>query len=95
MVITVLEGKVPVDKTTLLIEKYREIVSQKPPSIKKTYLANDAAMPMVWRIITVWRSQEDLESMRKQGTPAGVLVFRVAGSEPVLSVYQVKEQSTE
>jgi hypothetical protein len=38
----------------------------------------------------LWTSREALMAMRQQGgTPAGVLMFRAAGAEPSLSVYEV------
>jgi hypothetical protein len=49
----------------------------------------DAADSTRWRIETLWTSREVLTAMRQVGTPAGVLMFRAAGAEPTLSVYDV------
>jgi hypothetical protein len=37
------------------------------------------------------RAGEVLAAMRQAGTPAGVLMFRAAGTEPTLSVHDVVE----
>jgi hypothetical protein len=42
-----------------------------------------------WRIQTWWASRDALEAMRGAGTPAGVLMFRAAGAEPALSIFEV------
>lgn len=46
-----------------------------PPQIVESFLAQSAAHPTLWRILTVWRSREALEQIRQSGeTPAGVLI---------------------
>ncbi|MBI3379861.1 hypothetical protein HY029_03850 [Candidatus Gottesmanbacteria bacterium] len=93
MVITILEGEVSEEKASVLINKYKDTIKQIPPEIVDTYLVHDTKNRLLWRIITIWKSKEDLEEMRKKGTPAGVLIFRSAGAEPTLSIYEVVEYS--
>ena len=93
MVVTILEGKISLDKIPLLQKKYSEILKNKPPSIEKSYLLVDSENQNMCQIITIWKSREDIDEMRKQGTPAGVLLFREVGTEPTLSIYEVIGQS--
>lgn len=90
---TILEGIVPQEMASRLKEKFERILKEKPDSIVKTYLIQDLKNTDIWRLITVWRSREALDEMRKQGTPAGVLVFRSVGAEPTLSIYEIQVQS--
>jgi heme-degrading monooxygenase HmoA len=96
MVITVLEGRVPPKNVNVLREAYRTMgINKLPPAIEETFLAQDTSETDVWRIMTVWRSREELEAYRKSvETPGGVLIFRQAGVEPTLRVYEVKERGT-
>lgn len=93
MVMTVLEGKIPPDKSSILLEAYKETIKNLPPEIIKTYLVKNTKDENTWRTMTIWCSKEALEEMKKQGTPAGVVMFRVAGIEPTLSIYEIAEYS--
>ena len=54
-----------------------------------TELLRDSRDPNRWRIQTWWESREALAAMRNAGTPEGVLMFRAAGAEPALSIFEV------
>jgi hypothetical protein len=60
-----------------------------PPGLVRSELVRDARNATRWRIQTWWTSRDALEAMRSTGTPAGVLMFRAAGAEPVLAVFDV------
>jgi hypothetical protein len=60
-----------------------------PAGLVRSRLVSSAADPTRWRIETLWASRDALTAMRQAGTPAGVLMFRAAGAEPSLSVYDV------
>ncbi len=89
MVVTILEGHIAPDKSSALEAAFRAGASEAPPGLVETFLLHSMAEATLWRIVTVWASREALEAMRKQGTPAGVLMFRAAGGEPTLSVWDV------
>ncbi len=91
MIMTVLEGKVSSDKSSILLDAYKETTKDLPPEIVKTYIVKNVENENTWRIITIWRSKEALEEMKKHGTPAGVLMFRSVDTEPTLSIYEVVE----
>jgi heme-degrading monooxygenase HmoA len=90
MVMTILEAHVSADQWGILEKAYaQETQGALTPGIVQTYLAHSINDPGLWRILTVWRSREVLDEMRKQGTPRGVVMFREAGAEPVLSIFEV------
>lgn len=90
MVVTMVEARVSANRETDLIEAYgRATEAGLPPQIVETFLLRaDEGDP--WRIATVWRSREDLEAYRTSvETPTAVAVFRAAGAEPTLTVFDV------
>jgi hypothetical protein len=89
MVMTVLEARVKTEAWEVLKKAYSAQAGELPLDIVGTYLVQNANAPSVWRIITAWRSREALDKMRSQGTPAGVVMFRSAGAEPTLSLFNV------
>jgi hypothetical protein len=90
MVITILEAHVASDKWEVLKEAYGSGTDALPPPIAETFLAQSATDPTVWRIMTVWRSREALNEYRESvDTPEGVLMFRAAGAEPALSIFDI------
>ncbi len=89
MLMTVLEAHVSQEKRTILEKAYKTAIENVEPGIIQTFLLNGAADSNLWRIITLWRSRKDLDEMRKLGTPKGILIFREAGAEPKLTVFDV------
>lgn len=96
MVVTMLEGTVPIDKMDEFCANYRVVTSGKlPPQMVETFLAHSGHDPSIWRIITVWRSREALEEYRKSvDTPGGILLFRSVGVEPTLTVLDVEAHAS-
>lgn len=90
MVITILEAHVDVEKAPALQEAYTKGLPDLPPQMTQTFLLQSVADKTLWQIISVWKSRDALDEMRKSvETPAGVLMFRAAGAEPNLSVFGV------
>jgi hypothetical protein len=90
MVITILEAQIASDKWEVLKRAYGSGAETLPPPIVETFLAQSATDPTVWRIMTVWRSREALDDYRQSvETPEGVLMFRAAGAEPTLSIFDI------
>src|SRR5262245_42521472 len=93
MILTVLESHVTPDAEPALRSAYqdaaREVV---PPGLVRSMLIRSVNAPGLWRIETLWRSREALEEMRRQGgTPRGIQIFRAAGVEPAVSIFEVAE----
>ena len=94
MVLTVLDSHVEEDKVAALQSAYATAVAsgRRPPGLVRSELLRDARDPTHWRIQTWWDSRQALEAMRNSGgTPAGVLMFRAAGAEPALTIFEVAD----
>lgn len=90
MVITILESHIKAENWAAFQNDYKNRTAQLPPQMLQTFLLQDTADETLWRIVSVWKSRAALEEMRNSGeTPAGVLMFRAAGAEPKLSIFNV------
>ena len=90
MVITILEAHVAPDNAARLEAAYHHGIAQLDAGITETFLVRGASDATLWRIVTVWESRAALEAMRQSGEPPrGVVMFRAAEAEPVLSVFEV------
>ena len=90
MIQTVLEASVADERVAALQAAYAAAgAGHLPSGMVWTQLVRDVREPQRWRMETWWASREALEAMRSAGTPAGVLMFRAAGAEPMLSVFEV------
>ena len=89
MVLTILEAVVAPDRIAELLAAFRNAAAETPPGLIRSHLVAAADEPTRYRIETLWTSRDALLAMRQAGTPAGVLMFRAAGAEPTLSIYDV------
>ena len=89
MVLTILEATVAPDRAADLQAAFRAAADEVPAGLVRSHLVASIADPTHWRIETLWTSRDALAAMRQAGTPAGVLMFRAAGAEPALSIYDV------
>ena len=90
MVITILEAHVEPDRWSGFESDFKNRTNQLPPQMLQTFLLQDAADKTLWRIVSVWKSREALDEMRSSGeTPTGIVMFRSAGAEPKLSIFDV------
>ena len=90
MVITILEAHVAADKVPTLETMYKHEIERLDAGITQTFLLRDSKDSSVWRIVTIWESRAVLKAMRQSGqTLRGVLTFRAADAEPILSVFDV------
>lgn len=92
MVMTILEANVPPDKSAILESVYEKEIQKLDTGIVQTFLVKSRNDTTLYRIISLWESREALEAMREQGTPRGVLMFREAGVDPRLTVFDVVRQ---
>lgn len=90
MLLTILEATVPSGREDALQAAYEDVsTTPLPQGLVRTELIRDARDGTRWRIQTWWASRAALDAMRSAGTPAGVLMFRAAGVEPTLSIFEV------
>lgn len=88
MVVTVLEATVAPERVEDLKAAYSN-GGQLPPGLVRSDLLSASNDATRWRIQTFWSSRAALDAMRTKGTPAGVLMFRAAGAEPTLSIFDI------
>ncbi len=87
---TIVEGKVKKENWLKLKEAYKKAADNLPVGLIKTFLIQNISDALAWRIVSIWESREVLEKMRSSGeTPGAILVFRVAESEPEVSIFEV------
>ena len=95
MVLTILEGRVSKEDWPALEQAYKQGVVHEEPGLVQSMLIHSVKEPDLWRIITLWSSREALDAMRQSNeTPRGVLIFRQAHTEPLLSIFDVVQQIT-
>lgn len=95
MVMTVLEAKVDKDSWEMLKTTFQKLATNLPAEIVSTYLIQDTNAQDIWKIVTIWESEEALNKMRQSGvTPTGVLIFNEAGAEPQLSIFDISESAS-
>lgn len=92
MVITTLEAKLSPNQAEKLQALYRQAKAEAPPGFV-SYLLNSQSDRSVWRIVTTWKSQEELDAMLASGiTPKGRAMFLEVGAQPALSIWDVPER---
>lgn len=90
-IITIVEAEVEEVKQPLLEKKYSEQSMNLPEGITQTFLLQSQRDPQRWRIMTHWRSQQDLDQMRAStDTPVAVMVFKAVGATPQLDIWKSK-----
>ncbi len=89
-VITILEAHVTPEQIDTLKRAYRRETERLDAGLEQTFLMQSTTDSTLWRILTVWESREALARMRQSGqTPRGLLMFREAKAEPMLSIFDV------
>jgi len=90
MVVTLLTAQVVADRVPVLTAAYRDAAQGPlPPGLLRSVLLRDSTDHTQWRIETTWASRDALTAMRATGTPRGVQIFRLAGAEPTLTIFDV------
>jgi len=93
MVMTVLEATVEPASWDKLKQAFSVGSSRRPKQIVDGYLVQSKDDPTLWRAISLWQSREALEEYRRSvEVPGGVLIFRAAGAEPRLAIFDVVNQ---
>ncbi len=86
MVMSILEGDLPPDKAAKLEANFEEGKKTPEVGVVGSFFIKNASK---CKIITLWESKEAIFAIKSKGTPKGVLMFRYAGVEPALLVYDV------
>jgi len=95
LVLTVLEAHVDPQNTPALQAAFAEGIRALDPGITQTFLVQSSSDPTLWRILTFWESRKALDLMRAAGgAPRGVLMFRAAGAQPSLTIFDVSDHAS-
>jgi quinol monooxygenase YgiN len=90
MIMTVLEAHVAQEHWTHLRQAFERDLRGLPAQLVQSFLVQSADDPTLWRVVTNWRSREALAEYRDSvEVPAGIVMFRSAGAEPALSIFEV------
>jgi len=92
-VITILEARVSEENWEALQKAYSKLGGESKMRPTQSFLIQNKEIPVLWRIISIWKDMESLQKVRQSGEiPAGVLIFRAADAEPKLEVFEAKEE---
>ena len=90
MVVTILEAVVPAEHVADLQAAFTTAAKGPlPAGLVRSHLLCASGDGTRWRLETLWTNRGALDAMRQSGTPAGVRMFRLAGVEPQLTVFDV------
>ena len=90
MFVTIVEAVVEADREVDLRSAWEEKTALTLPAglIESSLLRSKDE---IWRIVTVWESQEAVMAMRASGEPpAALTMFERAGAEPSVSMWTVE-----
>lgn len=92
-VITILEGEVLEANWDVLRQSFAERTeADKGIRPEQAFLIQDARNKTNWKLIAIWKDMATLMQMKATGEiPTGVLIFREAGTDPSLSIFQIQE----
>lgn len=90
-VFSVLDAEVKEGKWQDLKDAYARETVNVPDDIQQSFLIQSQSHPTTWRIMTQWRSQEDLDKVRNNSheTAPVVRVFQAADAKPNMAVWDV------
>ena len=87
MVVTMVEGRVEPDRVSDLVAAWD---SRRLPLGMAESLLLRADESDTWRIVSVWRSRDELDSYRASvSTARAFAIFEAAGAEPTVTLFEV------
>jgi hypothetical protein len=89
--ITILEGKVSIERWAKLEESYRHGIHKIPMDLIQTFLVQDLKDRETWRIISVWRSKAHFDQSAESSklVDTCVEIFRGVGVEPTRRKFDI------
>lgn len=92
-ILTILEAEVEESRWDELQQIYTNETANIPEDIRQTFLVQSKSQPRNWQIITHWRSQADLDTMRATvDVPVAVRIFQTVGATPQLNIWNIAVQ---
>jgi hypothetical protein len=91
-VLSVTSATLPPESESAVVEAYRTVTAQLPHMVLHTSLVRGEGND--WRIITLWRSRDQLEEYRRSvQTPAAIKIFQDAGARPDVAILDVVHEA--
>ena len=89
--ITILEGKVSIERWAKLEESYRNGINNIPMHLIQTFLVQDQRDRETWRIISVWRSKAHFDRSEESNklVDTCVEIFRGVDVEPTRRKFDI------
>ncbi|HZW04242.1 MAG TPA: hypothetical protein VFF68_09965 [Anaerolineaceae bacterium] len=89
MFLTILAGRVNPENWSILEHSYATAIKHSPEGLVQSFLIQSQTEPDLWKIVTVWKSQDDYQTAKTQGkTEPCVQMFCNAGSTPHRTSYR-------
>jgi hypothetical protein len=93
MFMSILSGHVSLENWSNLERSYTKAVRHPPRGLVKSYLIHSTQDARIWKIITLWKSQEAFEECKRlQGLDPCTQMFCDAGSTPDRTTFDVMKQ---
>lgn len=90
MVLITMQAHVPMDQWDVLTRAFDHAMKHRPADVLLGLLVHDNHQPTLWRIMTVWKSQEALDLYYEtEGRIPSAHVFHLAGVVPEATVSEV------
>ena len=90
---TSVEAHVAPEKHEQLQKAFREQILNPPPQLKQVLLLQSSSDPTLWRTVGFWPNRPVFEGYRNSAeVPAALKVFRAAGAEPTVHVFEVVDK---
>jgi hypothetical protein len=90
MLMTVLQANIEPENWAALKDAYKAGTRHLPEQMTESFLVQSNEDPTLWRGIAIWRSRAEFEEYQHTvDTPGGIWMFRAAGAEPTLTIFDV------
>ena len=84
MILVTMEARVAPEFEPRLIRAFKHAMNNQPLGVVQSLLTRDGQEPAIWRVLTIWESQERLEAHYKSGAiMPSAYVFHLAELVPV------------
>ncbi len=90
MTLVVMKAEVPREQWEALTRAFDQIMENRPTTIVESFLAQDKLDPTLWRIMTIWESQDALDAYSaSHAYLPDAQVFQLVGVTPVTMVSEL------
>jgi hypothetical protein len=90
MILTILEGHITHEKWSTFEIAFRTEMKHFPTHLRETILIQDTTDKTLWRVISIWRSEQDYEQAMQNTDhdTNAVNIYHAVGIEPTRRVFK-------